>query len=699
MIYNHTVFDSIKRSFNIYKHKITSDNKVPLFFVISSLVFIYFIFRNLGLYPFIMGDEYTYSILSRKDVLSNANIPDYLYLKIYSITNIFGEGYYVAARLFNAIFITGTIPIIYSVSKNICSPLESFIISILAVVGPISTYSAYFMPESANFFFFWIITWLLINIDSYKSYKYFVIIFGIFYGLMTLIKPHALFFAPSILFYLLIVHKRKDKYILRQVKIFIGIIFITFFVKFGFGYLAAELNGITIFGKSYSSLIPNKTDYILTLKLILQNLSGHLLVLSLIYGLPLVITISFFLKNLSIIRRSENTDKYFYFLKTTTWTFLVIINLVVMISFFATVAMYAGPYESIWRLSMRHYNFALPLLYITAVGSYRNSNVLQKTPRILSIIIAFSFIYAVYTRLKPYELGICDCPDISAIARNPKVFMIVSVVLIIPLVIWFFSNTKGILLYLYLSIPIYTLATAIYALKEQRTNMTPNLYAQAGMFAKYFITEGDSDRLHIIGSDLAGLFHSLFLIDNKDTSFEVVPENKVYNVCDMPSGKEWILVIGNYQLNGSIYDCVKKGNLSLFKTSESYKLDFKKNTWFGVDYVNGLSQTESWGTWSNKKTVEIKFLRNLPKNFIIDIKANAFGANTKKKYKLVVGNKVEEFGLPETNGLVTLKIKNDDCINTIKIEAPNLESPYKNGTSSDKRELGIGLLEINIKSM
>jgi phosphoglycerol transferase len=54
--------------------------------------------------------------------------------------------------------------------------------------------------------------------------------------------------------------------------------------------------------------------------------------------------------------------------KVSIYTFLVLINLIVVVSIFTASIAGTGPYETIARLHMRYHDFALPLLVVIAAS-------------------------------------------------------------------------------------------------------------------------------------------------------------------------------------------------------------------------------------------------------------------------------------------------------------------------------------------
>ncbi len=170
-------------------------------------IFILLLFRNIGLYPIVFADEYVYSKFSRLLPLNEVYVPNYLYFKIYSITNSCGDKFLDCTKIINALFFVSALPFIYLICRSIAGTFTSLLIAVLAIIGPINSYTAYFMPESMYFLSFWASVWILLKQD-HDSTNYKWILAGAIYGVSILVKPHSLFFLPAILIYLLHMHFR-----------------------------------------------------------------------------------------------------------------------------------------------------------------------------------------------------------------------------------------------------------------------------------------------------------------------------------------------------------------------------------------------------------------------------------------------------------------------------------------------------------
>ena len=88
----------------ILKTKLSgTEIKNNFLFFAAIAIFVALLFRNSGLYP-VVADEAIYSKASRLQPLADSGVPEYIYLAIYRLTNICGDGFLDCARILNAIF-------------------------------------------------------------------------------------------------------------------------------------------------------------------------------------------------------------------------------------------------------------------------------------------------------------------------------------------------------------------------------------------------------------------------------------------------------------------------------------------------------------------------------------------------------------------------------------------------------------------
>lgn len=670
----------------------------------SILIFFSLIFRNLGLYPSVFADEYTYSKLSRLLPLSESSIPGYLYLWLYSHTNYCGDGFLGCAKILNSFLFVAAVPFIYLTSNKTASSGVSLIVSLLAVVGPINSYTAYFMPESFYFLSFWVLCWYLLCLDPTSS-RYRWLTAGLIYGVSALVKPHSIFFLPAISAYIGFVFYQHRNFFSRPCCFAFAYFLLGAIVtKFGIGFILAGSSGLTIFGPLYGSIASSTASgadkYIQLLQLALVNIKGHLLVLALVYGLPL--TIAFGVTTHRLFSKVASSDvartQADQFGKISFLSLIILLNLVCVVALFTASVANSGPYESPYRLHLRYYNFALPLFYIVAAGALSTTIKINKNIRYLAgAIVTICGVYAVWTNLVPYTPSHVDSPEIRGLHVDHVYFLVIGGFLISSLALWLVSQRNGLRLYLYLALPLFVAVSTFHVGSEQRNRLEQDVYDKAGIFTKQYLADEDLSKTVILGSEAGGLFRSLYYLDNANASLEIIQRGADYDLTKLPTGKDWILVIGDHELLGKPFYQIPMNGFALARASGESVLDFKKGAWPGIiRKVKGLSTPELWGTWSQSDIVTFEFAGSLPSEFEIHLVAHAFGPSVDKEFAALVGDDAVKFNLSANDELKIIRLNNPKGSNTLRFNIPNAVSPKALGLSGDDRNLGIGFVEMKI---
>ena len=391
---------------------------VLLFIIVATFLFA----RTLGLYPFVFSDEYSYSKFSRNMSFSEAYLPNYLYFFIYKYTSMCGSGFLDCARLINVIFFSASMPVIYMIGSKVSDKRNAVFIAFISIMGPVSTYTAFFMPESLYFFCFWITVYLLLKIDINSHFKVWVPL-SIVFGLTSLVKPHALFFLPSIAMYVIAISLISAKKIefLFLCK-YCGFVFLSLCVKFFLGYFLAGVNGITFFGSLYSGIAAQTSfqiaDFINLVYLFFNNIFGHILGIALLFSVCVVSLPNYFLDRL---QKNNSCD---YSLKLVVITFCTFMVLIPITALFTARISVDGVYESTSKLHMRYYNFAFPLLYLIALLNFEFSLDRNKirTRLFMVLPVLCLVIYGMFSNMAGYTHSLVDSPELHGYTGRRNIF-------------------------------------------------------------------------------------------------------------------------------------------------------------------------------------------------------------------------------------------------------------------------------------
>jgi hypothetical protein len=120
--------------------------------------------------------------------------------------------------------------------------------------------------------------------------------------------------------------------------------------------------------------------------------------------------------------------------------------------------------------------------------------------------------------------------------------------------------------------------------------------------------------------------------------------------------------------------------------------------------VVGVSAQEDWGRWTDATagpSVKFRFNAPLPKKFVLELQANAFGPNEGKPVKIRAGNIERTVTIKNVPSYAAYTAEFDEVVatDTIEITPPNPILPREVDPSNvDERKLGLGLARLKIKT-
>lgn len=677
---------------------IDNDKKILIAIVLVSAVLL--TVRGWGLYPTVMDDEYAYSKFSRLLPLAQAGFPDYIYYSVYRATSYCGNGFLNCARIFNVIFFVSAAPFIYFIGIRITGKRTALLIAALSLLAPINGYTAYYMPESMYFFSFWVFTWLLLGTIQSRSIREWALL-GLTFGLVSLVKPHAIFLLPA-LAGLFLVFPRQDEDVsasekMRLVGVFLAV---TIAVKFAISFALAGKSGLTVLGSVYAKLIPGPSYYFNLISLAMENMRGHLLALFLVFSIPaaqFLLSIRYFHQKPAV----ENPSSF-----VTLYAIAVFSSLLVMTVFVTASAIGSGPFETNLRLHLRYYNFAFPLLFLVAasqLSSNSNSPAL-KWRAIAAIPVGAAILYAIYTRLSPYTLNFVDSPDLRGFTINSAAFYFLSALSFSSLIVWVANPRLGGKIFVYVFLPLSLLCSTAFASQELAKRRTPDVYDTAGIVGRQYLSKVKTERFPhvlVVGSDLTGMYRTMFQLDNPAAIGETTANINALATPALSKKRlnenEWLLVIGDHPLPEGTYSHIPMDGFSLVKVHGPVTVDFTKSSWPGVlTKAQGFLPAEPWGTWA-VGNVTLEFEKPLPEKFELHLWAFTFGPFVGKEYVAHVGNSSRTFILgAATKEKRVIEFTNPEGARTITIDIPSTISPKELGMGDDDRKLGVAFAQLGI---
>ncbi len=677
--------------------------------------------RNLGLYPSVFSDEWLYNLFARHAPIEHAQRPSYLYYLLYRWTDRCGDGFLDCARLLNALFFAGAIPFIYGIGRAVLGKRLALLVCAVSVFAPVNVFSAYFMPESMNFFFFYLFTWVLFAGFGRRSIGW-AILAGVVLACMAMVKAHAVLLFGGVL----VVHFAAwlPERNLRNFKWACLLVLITAAafcaVRFPLGYYLAGPAGLSLLGQEYAG-IANSTaggvaQVFRLLPLASYNFFGNLLAVAVIFGIPLA-----FLLDVNAASADGRVEPRVRAMKL--YVIALMFGLMAVTAFFFAKVDGTAAYESADRLSLRYYDYLFPMLLMAGLAGVKwRGQAPGRLAKLLCVAVAVLVGIAILGWMQHYTPGIADCPELTAITNNPLVFTLVGLMVMACLLLAATGRARGAALYAWAVLPLTVAVSGHYIDKELAQRVHADAYDRAGQFVHRFLGP-DTARLMIAGSDLASIFRAQFWVSTQYTGQLHLKTGEAVPAAALPFDKDWLLLIGDHahpfvvdkEWLVPVFDSAPVASprflgskampprevlnsFKLVKLKPSQVIDLSKPLQGnGLASVKGFSDAESFGRWSVGPEVEVVFASDLPASFDLILNAHAFGPNKDLPFVMQVAGQEYTFKVGELSTSVHFQIHGVPGDRALRIRIPKPVSPLEVGVNADTRKLGIALEKITIR--
>lgn len=556
---------------NLKKQRFFKSDRI-LFTILIIFFSAFLTLLHTRLYPTVFADEWIYSSSSRLLPIPESITPSYLFLLLFKSTNYCGTDFLICARMINSFVFALSMPFIYLISRKITSRSLAIFIAIISLLGPINSYTAYFMPEALYFFAFWLFAWFVLN-NFQKSAIVFGAGSGLILGLMSLIKMHAIFLIPGwIIFLILLIFFHSAMMNLKKAILSVCYLLLIFLsVRWLIGFMIAGQSGLNLVGQKYSVNMQSLFHidrFFHILSMIKIPLMGHLIALILFFSVP-------FASIVNLVRKNDISNQIQNNLKSIQLFALSVTAILLFVTIFSTAQMVGwGPYDVVNRIHMRYYNFIFPLFYIIASADIFSPTRQTYPLRIWIFIslICLSFFYALTLMKKDFVISFIDCPELFGFIYHTIIFKFLSVMSLACFMTWLIRKKWGAILYVLFFFPIALLISSYFVNLElqQERLLTTDVYDRAGQFTYRFLGK-DTSKLAILGSERGGLFKTLFYIDNPKASIIELPPNVPFEFAKIPVEKIWVLVIGDYPFLRKPYFQISMGDFSLIKLKNEKK--------------------------------------------------------------------------------------------------------------------------------
>jgi phosphoglycerol transferase len=667
------------------------------------LALLYLVMRDMGIYPTIFGDEWTYSSSARLTPYKDALLPSYLYFSLFGVTSQCGDRFLECSRIINAVLFVAASPFIYSIARRVTTQRVAAAVALLSIAIPTNSYTAFFMPEAMYFLAFWVFSAAVFAFLADLSGRW-LAVSAVVLGLMALIKVHALFLVPGYCCFLLYAAwaARGDaggaQWIRRAAGWIALALALAFTVRMVGGYLFAGSHGLGLLGYMYTSQASVNSGVGQRIPQALANLWGHVMALSLLAGMPVA----------ALVMQATHAPLRTRADRTTTALLaycVLMLGVLLAVTVLFTAAVAGNGAESNARLHMRYYNFVLPLFLIFAGAQVtRPLPSLSLGRRLLvALPMAALIAYAYLALLPAFEPNYIDSPELYSLTHQPELFTLLGATALLTLAAWAIEMRRGAQLFLFVFAPMLAVVGALQVNEVFSGFRVPDQYVKAGVFARQHLTPEEKGRLVLVGSDAAMLFKTRFFVDDTRVQLLILPEGTPITPQALPPGPYWLLVMGDYPLPPGLVSHVKRRNFALLGTPPDPRNAHAVN--FALPErdpdrlrLKGVSDMESWGRWSNAKTVRIDFAQPFPREMTLLLDAAAYGPNARQDFVVRIGQQEQRVRLAAAHGIVRLTFRTSGEDRTISIDVPQPVSPSQLGQSRDARQLGIGLYGMAVEA-
>ena len=483
--------------------------------------------RSSGLSPWLFADELYYDRGARLLAPGTSILPDHLYFAVYRFTSMCGPGFLDCARLFNCLFYVGAAPFLYQVARGVCSRGVAGAIVVLALLGPMNLLTAYFMPEAMYFMLFCVFAWATLRYRAAPPLAYGMLT-GALLGLMSLVKPHALFLLPALLAFMGYLLWQGAPGAARRraaLRMLASAPLTLLAVKLGLGYLLAGAPALSLFGAFYGGMGANSVGGpILALAWpALVSLNAHVLAMALLFALP----IATLLLHASApgLRAVQSPD-----VRALQVFTVLMLGAAMTVTVLFTAKLGEVSRSEMLRVHQRYYDFVFPLLLIIAAAALAGPGAAVRVTARQRVLVALAvglpmLIGAHYYAPSRFEPTRIDSPELFGFLGHPHGSAVLVAMTLALLVLWCWRRALATRLFVFVLLPCTAWQGADVVGEALARTRKQDGFDRAAQMAKAYLPKADLKRLTVLGDDgWAGLQRVVFELDDIDiTTRQLAP--------------------------------------------------------------------------------------------------------------------------------------------------------------------------------
>ena len=517
--------------------------------------------------PAILGDEYLYSINSRKaapwDPSPAGDFSNYLFNFVYQGTNLCGEVFYTCGKIFNLFFFLGFVFIIYIVAFRFIPFWAAYGFMIAVGLSPLSVYTSMFLPESMYMFFIGLLLVSVLHAIKEFSWQNWAIV-GATIGLTSLVKPHAWLSAIAVGITLLVVGLGNREIGLKRTSFSVcGLLAGAAISRIVVGVLVAGSKALGFFGQylgadtleqvvsgplaSDATEVAGKSPMAGVLSLFWIQANVHLLVISALMAISVVAVA---IAVVEIIKHKKLSSVNAFALFSFIWLFSLMIEIVI---FTGWVTGSGDDHTS--RVLLRYYEFLfaiVPLAGLSVLNAGVGERVNVWLRWILSGLLAALLTPAFTGFFGSLTIQIADAPTLAGLVVNSDVFNAVAIVGFSALVVLAAFPKYASWTYLLL-LPVSMIGTG-WQIQDQYQGFRGTLSAadRAGQYLRDNLEETQIDATWILAESRFDATNVAIWADSPIMQYQLFGPGSQIAASQIPSAKQIVVAVGGISIDAEI---------------------------------------------------------------------------------------------------------------------------------------------------
>ncbi len=529
-------------------------------FVIATSLFVRAIYIQ---YPLVLGDEALYALHSKflYDPRFVPVMPNILYFYVYHFTAWFGSNHAIVAKLMNAVFFGLVLFPLYATARRFLSRPGAYLFAVIVALSPVSSYSAYEMPESMYFFVFWVLVYVVV-VEIPRSLVRGGLYAGLTLAALSAVKPHGLVLAAIVPLVLICLYVFNSEEISLSHSLSAGLVYLAAFM------VGRLIINFMVRGDPFVSPVGNFYARFLPFARAVERPAGRAGMWYAIWGHLGWLTILFWPAALVTLWPTKASERRSGF--GTDYQALLVFSFASLMALILMTAKFTADLdvaEQICRLHGRYYDFVfgpLALLFLARTSAAGAAARWQVLFRIVLMGGALAAAVAAIVVFRDFCPNLVDFPDIL-ICSKLRLGLVMAIAGCIGSAagLAFLGLRVGRLVYSgFLAMLALTTSIAVFV-GQYRAIAHPHAEDLAGIAVRNLLPDQVDDGIIFVRGDTAGSYRAMFQLYSLSTR-KILKQTGI-GPDDVPPGKKWALLLDPYSIQVPHYSVLRGNGFELIK--------------------------------------------------------------------------------------------------------------------------------------